>query len=510
MLNSTDDLFNLIKSLTKNEKRFFKIFSKRHGNNDNLKYNQLFNIYDGLDFYDKSLIDKLIKKNKLDEHIRYLKHQLQLHIIRSLNIYHYKNSSEVAVHSYLQNAEIFFTKGLFDFALNSIEQAKQIAEANDLDLILLECIRKEKKITKELYLINKIEHFATLSYKTEQQLLLKYLHTTEMHQIKNSLFLLRNDFDGKYAKKLNTSIEQLEEIVLNIHYENDASFETLETELATKSYLYLSKEDYANALIFQQKLVALYEQNAAQQKNNKSAYLSVLYNQLVSCFLLRKYNEVERSLNQLDDYRVLQNNRLTNLKLFNYLHIGLAYYNLKGGFNKSISYESIIIKGLTEFNHSVHVFAKISLYLHLATAFFGKNEFEKSIKWINRVLEEQENDEIKIHQAIAKILLLILLFEQKRFTYLVFTAKEIEEEESQLQCLAAISKFFLQNEFNETNNVEQNKLFEELKLQMELILENDEERVVFDVFDILIWIDSKIFSQSYQYLTTLKFNNGAN
>ena len=51
-----DNLFKLIKSLTKSEKRQFKLYVGRMGSNNNAKFLSLFNFLDKLDKYNEKAI----------------------------------------------------------------------------------------------------------------------------------------------------------------------------------------------------------------------------------------------------------------------------------------------------------------------------------------------------------------------------------------------------------------------------------------------------------------------
>ena len=58
---NTDELFQLIKSLNKSEKRLFKLHVKRISGSDDLKILSLFDALDGMNEYDE---EKLLRKNR--------------------------------------------------------------------------------------------------------------------------------------------------------------------------------------------------------------------------------------------------------------------------------------------------------------------------------------------------------------------------------------------------------------------------------------------------------------
>lgn len=82
-----DDLFHLIKSLNKSEKRNFKLFMKRVSGSENFIIMQLFDAIDKLKIYDEQIILKKnnsIKKSQLPNLKAHLSKQL-LMSLRMLN-----------------------------------------------------------------------------------------------------------------------------------------------------------------------------------------------------------------------------------------------------------------------------------------------------------------------------------------------------------------------------------------------------------------------------------------
>ena len=62
-----DNLFVLIKSLTKSEKRQFKLYVGRMDSNEDSKFLKLFNLLDKMEFYSEDLIlkNKIVSKLQL-------------------------------------------------------------------------------------------------------------------------------------------------------------------------------------------------------------------------------------------------------------------------------------------------------------------------------------------------------------------------------------------------------------------------------------------------------------
>lgn len=119
-----DFLFVLIKSLSKSEKRQFKIFASRLETSSNTKFIELFNILDKSETYDEKLILKSgsIKKVQLSNLKSYLYKQILVSIrlnIPSQNIrYQLREQIDFAV--------ILYNKGLYKQSLKILDKTKQV------------------------------------------------------------------------------------------------------------------------------------------------------------------------------------------------------------------------------------------------------------------------------------------------------------------------------------------------------------------------------------------------
>src|SRR5690606_30207378 len=86
-ISNSEQLFRLIKSLNKSEKRSFKLYAQRSHNQATSKFIRLFDILDNMESYDEETIIKKsthIKKNQLSN----LKRHLYTQIMKALRNIH--------------------------------------------------------------------------------------------------------------------------------------------------------------------------------------------------------------------------------------------------------------------------------------------------------------------------------------------------------------------------------------------------------------------------------------
>ena len=140
----SEQLFLLIKSLRKTEKRYFKIQCQQSGKGD-LKYVRLFDAIDGLKrFEDESL---LLKEPWINpSQFSNLKAHLYLKILQSLKDFSAATNSELAIKEQIDYVQILFDRSLYSQSIQLLEKVKKsIKNTENLEL-RLEVLKWEKNL----------------------------------------------------------------------------------------------------------------------------------------------------------------------------------------------------------------------------------------------------------------------------------------------------------------------------------------------------------------------------
>ncbi|MBL4664149.1 MAG: hypothetical protein JKY22_11495, partial [Flavobacteriaceae bacterium] len=152
-----DNLFDLVKSLSKSEERQFKLYVGRLGMNDDAKFMMLFTTLEKLKTYNEIEILKngLIKKSQLSN----LKAHLYKQILISLRLNPSHQNIRIQIREQLDFATILYHKGLYNQSLKVLDKAKVLALANEEKNIAYEIIELEKVIESQ-YLTRSISNRA--------------------------------------------------------------------------------------------------------------------------------------------------------------------------------------------------------------------------------------------------------------------------------------------------------------------------------------------------------------
>ena len=116
-----DNLFQLIKSLTKSEKRQFKLYVGRMGSNNDSKFLNLFNLLDKSSKYSEKLI--LEKGVVTKQQLSNLKAHLYKQILISLRLNPIHQNVRIQIREQLDFATILYQKGKIFHALGKYRES---------------------------------------------------------------------------------------------------------------------------------------------------------------------------------------------------------------------------------------------------------------------------------------------------------------------------------------------------------------------------------------------------
>lgn len=157
MNTKNDILFDLIKSLTKTEKRFIKLTAQFHQGDKS--YLKLFNAIESQKEYDESVLLKQFKNEQFIKQIGVVKNYLQNFILKQLRSYHSESKASIVCKNLLIDVEILYWKSQFKLATRLLKKTKKMAEKYHFFLIIEEVLNWENRIHNALVTINSVKTY---------------------------------------------------------------------------------------------------------------------------------------------------------------------------------------------------------------------------------------------------------------------------------------------------------------------------------------------------------------
>jgi len=149
-MKNPSDLFQLIKSLSKSEKRYFKIYASRHVIGEQNNYIKLFDAIDRQKEYDEDAIRKEFASEVFIKQLSVTKNYLYRLILESMRAYHAERTPRAQVRGLLNDADFLIGRRLFEQADKIIDKARKTAQANEEYILLLETMTLERTVMREI------------------------------------------------------------------------------------------------------------------------------------------------------------------------------------------------------------------------------------------------------------------------------------------------------------------------------------------------------------------------
>ena len=490
-----DNLFVLIKSLTKSEKRQFKLYVGRMDSNEDSKFLNLFNLLDKMRKYDEKKIieSNIVTKQQLSN----LKAHLYKQILISLRLNPQHKNVKLHIRGQIDFATILYQKGLYKQSLKILGKVKSYALKYDENTSAYEIVEFEKLI-ESLYVTR------SLTNRTDE-LVNQTNHLKQLNDVSSSLSnislqLYEKLIKAGYAKSDSESKEIKTIFDEKIKYYNPENLGFREKIIYYQSWVWYSllAQDFLSSYKYASKWIDTFNNKPEMIRIHPVYYLKG-YNFLLEALSLIKYpskfkNRLDDMIEVVDDQSFPVNQNL-NALIFLYKYNNLFNLHvLEGTFKKSIKIIPEVLDGIEKNKNFIDHHHIMLLYYKIACMYFTVDEFDKCIKYTSLIIR---NKNIKLRedlQCFTRILNLIAHWEAGLDFNLDKIIKETYNYLDKLNDLHEVQKTILKY-LNGLENIYPGEIKGFLRnLYNELKKYEDDpyEKRAFLYLDIISWLESKI------------------
>lgn len=495
---ASNSLFELIKSLNKSEKRYFKVFSSRHTIGEENGYITLFAYIDKMESYDEELIFKDFKGQSLLNKFSITKARLYTNILKSLDSFHSSSSIDAQLFRQIHSGEILFNKGLYGQAEKVLASVEKQAIKHERFNLLLEIRHRQKMLLENMLYTDVSKTQIEELYIEEQNLMSEIERYNKVWHLKSLLFQEINQKgkirDEKSVIKLKDLAEKLDGTDIK-----KSSVNTQYLYHHAKSAYYFAVNDLDCSYHHLETNCALIESNETFLEDKPNVYFSLLTNIIYVSTKLKKYPEAQAYLAKLKNLAKKGESQKTldlDIKYFSSM-FSLELFMLceQGEFKKAEALVPQIEAGYKLYGEHINSLRKAYIDFKIAVTYLSLGEFSKSLQWINGILNESKIDQKQDIYCFAQLINLILHFELNNSRFLPYAIHSVKRYFKNRDVNYKFEELFIKliNQLTKTENIFdlQEKL---VPFEKELIaLKNDpKEQVVFEYFDFLAWVQSKV------------------
>ena len=490
-----DPLFELIKSLSKSEKRQFNLYVGRLDGNVSAKFFALFKLLDKQKTYnEKQVIDSgIVSKQQLSN----LKAHLYKQILVSLRLNPAHKNLRIQIREQLDFATVLYQKGLYKQSLKLLDKAKAMALDNEEKNIAYEIVELEKVIETQYItrsLNNRADELSVQAKELSQ-------HNVIASKLSNlSLQLYSHLLQNGYVKN-NEELNFINEYFYSKLPKYD--FHTLgfrEKLWLYKAHLWHSflTQDFLQSYKYASKWLDLFRENPRLISLHPVFYIKGKNYLMEASFFVKKRDTFIQELNLLEkeiNEDIIPKNTNTEILLFLYFYSHkLHSHFLHGNFAEGEYLVDIIIDKIRQYHSRLDSHHIVLLYYKIACLYFGMGKNKKCISYLELIINSKDIGSAEDLQCFSRVLNLIAHYEcgldydwERQFvqTY-KFLIKMENLQEVQKEFITSIK------DLSDVYPHEIKNEFKKIHTRLKKYENHPYEKRAFLYLDILSWLESKI------------------
>lgn len=490
-----DPLFILVKSLSKSEKRQFKLYTGRLEGNTDSKYLQLFDLLEKMKIYDENLILEkgIVKKQQLSN----LKAHLYKQLLISLRLSPIHQNIRVQIREQLDFATVLYQKGLYKQSLKLLDKAKQMALENDETNVAYEIVEFEKVIESQ---------YITRSISTRaEELTLEAEALSEQNMLASKLSNLSLRLYGFMLKMGYVRSDAEKRQITHFFDKNLPAYELDKMGFHEKLWLYKAYlwysfliQDFLSCYRYATRYLDLFKDYPNMLTHNPVFYLKGSNYLLESLFFLKhstKFKEVLADLQETVESDLFPSG--DNLSTLEFLYIysnKLNYKFLIGDFSTDDLLVEEILQKIKLLGNRIDPHHIMVLYYKIGCLYFGAGENKKCITYMEKIINSNSLTTNEDLMCFARILNLVAHYEagldyhldsllKSTFKFLIKMNDLHEVQKEMIKFLRNLGEIYPSEIKNE---------FKKLRKRLEVYEDDPYERRAFLYLDILSWLDSRI------------------
>lgn len=487
------ELFELIKSLTKNEKRYFRLQASLQKGKKN--YLRLFDELDRLKIYDEKEIKSKFPDERFTKQFAYTKHYLWNLIIKSLEGFNSASSVDSRIHSLIAECKILFDKAMYPRYFKTIVAAKSLAlkyerfgyylQILDMEKIIIRKEEIQKDKIKQIYreAFNAIRQITnTFEYsRLSSELLNKYrsfgttrhaAHDILIDNILNNPVMKERKF--RNSSRAEDGYHRVKEITSSIRADYEKVIHELEKRL---EIITTNPEAFSGTII-----------NYTDD---------IIYSLIETSLMLGRTEDAEKYLDMIR--RMIKRKDSED-------GVSLMDYNISRAF---IEFRILLTRGqvknasakiprlyelLSLYKNKLLVDTELSILFYIVKCRILENNFPEALKAANFLMSHPLLDKRADYESYLRIMNLIIHFELKNFEllrYLIISTYRFLYKREKLYRLELLILEFIRKLPGVRNDDDLAYSLRQFRKKLITLKKDKYEMNAFEYFDFLEWTENK-------------------
>lgn len=503
-----EGVFELVKLMSKSEKRNFKLYATRLEGNEDAKFLRLFDTLDTMEHYNEERILELcpdISKQQLPN----LKAHLYKQILTSLRMLNVQHSAGLQIRDQIDFVKILFDKGLYTEAQKILSRVEVKARELEQWSALLDIVSLKRQL-KVLSFSSEMNHVATKTARDSNEISTMVNNIAQLSLLSVQCYALHQNIGFARSQKDLDRLQNFFKPKIDAYDEATLNFTEKFYFYQCKAWYYYISHRTTLSYRYALKWVDHFKQHPEMKEVMYDGYMRGYAHVLDGMYLMHKQTAFLRTLEEFEK----ESQPISQLND----NAAMIYQQIRftGQLNKCIMAGTYkdglwLVKSidsyLKKYDNRLTLHEKLPLYYKVATLYFGDGNYEKCIEYLSYIIAVKDHNIRRDLQCYARMLNLMALYDagmdfnidyQIRSVY-SFIVKMRDMTEMKAELLSFFRSF---------GNVNALDLKKELKILYERLKPYERhryERRTFYYIDLLSWLESKISGQSMGEIVRAKY-----
>jgi hypothetical protein len=480
-------LFDLVKSLSRSEKRYCKIAAKADGES---KYLRLFEAVEQQLTFDDQILQRTIYGEQPPESRKYseLKRYLYDFLLKQLQYYDEGNSADYLLKRQLLSIRSLYRRQLFKDCRYQLRKSKQLALRYEHFVTLLELVAWEKKLAYTQANIDFLDEQLEPLIAEEQAYLQELSHIRELEGIFYELYTLnRKNVRGDTA-----AAQRVQELANHpfLQAVPDSSRRAQLWYWRSLAALQYQQRDLAAFHHSNCQLLDFLEAQPALLKEETAHYIAALSNYIAGCSYQQDYPAMQAGLDRLK--QVKPTSKDDQIKIHAQYYAG--YFSLcirTGDFKLG---DVIMRRHLAESQKlDQRLFERSTFYFQYFYIAFGNERYEEALNYLNEWLNLPRTVEQQDLQAVAKLLNVIIHYEMGHDMLLEYLLRSTQRSLRRHHGLDSLGRTLLQTvrQAIQAPEAKRRAIFAKGMQQFDALELTEQAHALLRFFNFRAWLDSK-------------------
>ncbi|MEO1436614.1 MAG: hypothetical protein AAFV80_13835 [Bacteroidota bacterium] len=497
-ISQTGFIFQLVKSLSKSEKRNFRLYVNRIQGGEGIKFVELFDVLDKQKVYDEEAIYTHFRGMSKTQFSN-LKRHLYRQILVSLRQVHIQRNVDIQIREQIDYAKILYGKGLYMQSLKLLERAKAMAEKSHADLLHLEIAEFEKQIEARHITRSRKEkeRIPALIQESERrsQVIFNRTKLTNLKLEMHGIYIEHGHADKEEAKHTLTQFRDNK--LPPFEYPQLTFFEKVDYHQIQVWYYYVL-QNYTYCYRHAKHWIDLFMAQPNMQMRDPDLFMRGFHYLLTSAYNMNKPKHFTEGLAQFEAFNEANRDKFKiNSRILSYIYRYQGRLNrslMRGDFAEGLQHLPRIERRLKRYQDHMDVHRVMIFKYKIAALFLGIGNFDKALDYLNDILDHEGNYLRKDIYVYSKLMSLIIHYELNNLTYLNYLvdqtarllAKQNDVQETPKAILKCFRTLLKKGELDvDAYLAEQLAIFEQLKTQKR-------ENRAFIYLDLTLWLKARL------------------